>query len=222
MSIHPVIIKDLGIQDYIPTWDAMKKFTIERNESTQDELWIVQHPPVYTLGLNGKNEHILNPSKIPIVKIDRGGQITYHAPGQLIVYCMVDLKRRGYGVKDFVIHLQNSIQELLSEYNIKSHLVDKAPGVYVDNKKIAALGLRVKRNCTYHGLSINIDMDLKPFKDINPCGYPDLKVTQFSDCYLSNHSSLNPSALNFSSTDYFTNITQKFIPILKNRIYLQN
>ena len=201
---EPVIFKDLGMQNYLPIWEAMKKFTLERDNTTQDELWFVQHPPVYTQGLNGKNEHLLNPTTIPVINIDRGGQITYHAPGQLIVYCLIDLKRCGYGIHEFVIRLQNSIQLLLTEYKITGHLVDKAPGVYVDNKKIAALGLRVKRNCTYHGLSINIGMDLAPFKNINPCGYPDLEVTQMT---------------NYDITDSIETIADKFKPILKNNIY---
>ena len=205
ISKEPVIIKDLGMQDYLPIWEQMKKFTLERDNSTNDELWFVQHPAVYTLGLNGKNEHILNPTNIPVINIDRGGQITYHAPGQLVVYCLVDLKRCGYGIHEFVLRLQNSIQSLLAEYKITNHLVDKAPGVYVNNKKIAALGLRVKRNCTYHGLSININMDLSPFKDINPCGYPDLEVSQMLD---------------YGINDSIETISEKFKPILKNNIYL--
>lgn len=205
MSAEPVIFKDLGIQDYLPIWEAMKKFTLERDNTTHDELWFVQHPAVYTLGLNGKNEHILNPTKIPIINIDRGGQITYHAAGQLVVYCMVDLDRCGYGIKEFVVRLQNSIEMLLNQYKISSHLVENAPGVYVADKKIAALGLRVKRNCTYHGLAINIDMDLTPFNNINPCGYPDLEVTQMAD---------------YGITDSIETIAENFKPILKNSIYL--
>lgn len=201
---EPVVLKDLGIQDYLPTWEAMKKFTLDRDNSTQDELWFVQHPAVYTLGLNGKNEHILNPTNIPVINIDRGGQVTYHAPGQLIVYCMIDLNRCGYGIQVFVRRLQTSIQTLLKEYKIQSHLVSKAPGVYLEDKKIAAIGLRVKRNCTYHGLSINVDMDLTPFKNINPCGYPDLEVTQLSD---------------YGIIDSIDSIVNKFKPILINTLY---
>lgn len=204
MHEHLVTFKDIGLQEYIPTWDAMKEFTLSRTDKTQDELWFVQHPAIYTLGLNGTKEHILNPTDIPIINIDRGGQITYHAPGQLVVYCMVDLQRRGYGVKEFVIRLQKSIQNLLTEFKIPNHLVDKAPGVYVDNKKIAALGLRVKRHCTYHGLAINVDMDLEPFKNINPCGYPNLDITQMSD---------------YKVTDSINDISEQFKPILKNCIY---
>jgi len=204
MSKRNVVFKNMKQQDYKTIWHAMKKFTAERDSTTIDQIWFVEHPAVYTLGLNGKDSHILNPTKIPIVKIDRGGQVTFHAPGQLIAYCMVDLNRIGYGVKEFVKRLQTSIQALLSEYTINSHLVDKAPGVYTDSKKIAALGLRVKKNCTYHGLSINVNMDLKPFKDINPCGYPDLEVSQLLD---------------FGVTDKIEQIIEKFKPILITNIY---
>jgi len=205
MSEVHVIIKNLGLQEYTPVWDAMKKFTLERNKATPDELWLVQHPPVYTLGLNGKESHILNPTNIPVIKIDRGGQITYHGPGQLVVYCMINLERRGYGIKEFVKRLEQSVRDLLNEYHINSHLVNKAPGVYVDNKKIAALGLRVKKHCTYHGLSINIDMDLTPFSHINPCGYPKLAITQMTD---------------YNISDSLETISEKFIPIINKNIYL--
>lgn len=204
MSEEPVIIRDLGTQEYTPIWEAMKQFTLKRDNTTKDEIWFVQHPAVYTMGLNGKNEHILKSTNIPVINIDRGGQITYHAPGQLVVYCMVDLGRCGYGIHEFVIRLQNSIKMLLTQYKITSHLVDKAPGVYVADKKIAALGLRVKRNRTYHGLSINVDMDLAPFNNINPCGYPDLEVTQMAD---------------YGITDTLKTITDNFKPILTNSIY---
>jgi len=204
MSDNPVIFRDLGTQDYTPVWQKMKNFTLEREPATDDEIWLVQHPAVYTLGLNGKNDHILNSTNIPIINIDRGGQVTYHGPGQLVVYCLVDLKRQNYGVLEFVKRLQNSVQTLLASYKINSHLINKAPGVYVDNKKIAALGLRVKHDCSYHGLAINVDMDLSPFKDINPCGYPDLEVTQLSD---------------YNISDSVDIISEKFKPILENSIY---
>ena len=205
MTEKIVRFKDLGLKEFTPTWEAMKKFTLERNKSTADEFWFVQHPAVYTLGLNGKSRHILNPTNIPLISTDRGGQITYHAPGQLVVYCLVDLTRLGCGIHEFVIRLQNSIQTLLNEYNINSHLVDKAPGVYIKEKKIAALGLRVKKQCTYHGLSINIDMDMSPFNNINPCGYPGLEVTQLA---------------NLNVSDTMDIISEKFKPILENSIYL--
>ncbi len=204
MPVCPVIFKDLGTQNYTQVWQEMKNFTLERTAATKDEIWLLQHPPVYTLGLNGKNHHILNPQHIPVINIDRGGQVTYHGPGQLVVYCLIDLKRRNYGVQEFVKRLQNSVSSLLTDYKIQSHLIDKAPGVYVDNKKIAALGLRVKHDCTYHGLSLNVAMDLTPFKDINPCGYPDLEVTQLSE---------------YNIPDTIEIISNKFKPILENSIY---
>ena len=204
MSDTNFVFKNLGQQDYSEVWESMKDFTAQRDSKTKDEIWFVQHPPVYTLGLNGKNTHILNTSDIPVINIDRGGQVTYHGPGQLVVYCMINLQQRGYGVQAFVKRLQQSIQDLLLEYEIPSHLIEKAPGVYTNGKKIAALGLRVKRHCTYHGLSLNIDMDLAPFKNINPCGYPDLEVSQLSD---------------FAVTDKMEQIIEKFKSILENNIY---
>jgi len=177
----PPIIKNLGPQDYQSVWQRMQDFTKIRNENTPDELWIVEHPAVYTQGRSGKEEHILNATSIPIVKADRGGQVTYHGPGQLIIYTLIDLKRRKLGVRRLVTLLENSIIELLGDYKIKAHNDPKAPGVYVDNKKVAALGLRVSRGCTTHGLSLNIDMDLSPFQHINPCGYKGLEVTQCKD-----------------------------------------
>lgn len=172
---------NLGLQDYHQTWEAMKTFTTERNNNTEDALWVVEHPSVFTQGISGKAEHLLESSNIPVVKTDRGGQITYHGPGQLIVYCLIDLKRLGIGVKKMVSLIESSIMDLLKKYQIKSHLQDGAPGVYVDGAKIAALGLKVKNGRTYHGLSLNVDMDLSAFTQINPCGYQGLKVTQLSD-----------------------------------------
>ena len=177
----PPIIKNLGQQDYQSVWQSMQDFTKSRDENTPDELWVVEHPAVYTQGRNGKEEHILNATSIPIVKTDRGGQVTYHGPGQLIIYTLINLKRRKLGVRRLVTLLENSIIELLADYKIKARNDPKAPGVYVDNKKVAALGLRVSRGCTTHGLSLNIDMDLSPFQHINPCGYKGLEVTQCKD-----------------------------------------
>jgi lipoyl(octanoyl) transferase len=174
-------IVKLGCQDYLDTWQAMKNFTSTRTIESEDELWIVEHFPVFTQGIAGKIEHEINIKKIPIVKTDRGGQITYHAPGQLIIYCLIDLKRKNFGVKKMVSIIENSIIKLLSLYQIKAHLKNKAPGVYVDNKKIASLGLKVKHGKTYHGLSLNIDMDMLPFLQINPCGYQGLQITQLKD-----------------------------------------
>ena len=175
-------IINLGLQEYSQTWVAMKDFTNARDSHTEDELWIVEHPNVFTQGISSKSEHLLTTSdEIPVVDTDRGGQITFHGPGQLIIYCLIDLKRLGIGVKEMVSLIESSIMELLQEYNIESHLKEGAPGVYVDGAKIAALGLKVKKGSTYHGLSLNVDMVLSPFEQINPCGYQGLKVTQLSD-----------------------------------------
>ena len=159
----------------------MKNFTEQRNASTQDELWVLQHPPVFTQGLNGKPEHLLNPGNIPVIPIDRGGQVTYHGPGQLVIYCLLDLKRTDRGVRQLVSALEQSVIALLEYYGKTAYSRSDAPGVYVDNSKIASLGLRVRRGCSYHGLSLNVDMDLTPFQRINPCGYPGLQMTQLRD-----------------------------------------
>ena len=174
-------IKEKGLQDYASTWQEMVSFTENRNSQTVDELWTLEHRSVFTQGLSGKPEHLLKKTKIEVIKSDRGGQITYHGPGQLIVYCMIDIKRLGIGVKQMVSIIEMSIMDVLSDYSIKSHKVPGAPGVYVDGSKIAALGLKVKQGKTYHGLSLNIDMNLAPYDLINPCGYKDLNVTQMSN-----------------------------------------
>ena len=174
-------IKEKGLQEYTSTWQEMVSFTENRNSQTEDELWILEHRSVFTQGLSGKPEHLLKKTKIEVIKSDRGGQITYHGPGQLIVYCMIDIKRLGIGVKQMVSIIEMSIMDVLSDYSIKSHKVPGAPGVYVDGSKIAALGLKVKQGKTYHGLSLNIDMNLAPYDLINPCGYKDLNVTQMSN-----------------------------------------
>lgn len=159
----------------------MKVFTAQRGPETPDEIWLLQHPPVYTLGLAGKPEHLLHSSDIPVVNIDRGGQITYHGPGQIVIYLLLDLKRRGIGVKDLVRRMEQAIIDLLAAYDVHAERRDKAPGVYVGEAKIAALGLRIKNNCSYHGLCLNVDMDLSPYANINPCGYAGLQVTQTCD-----------------------------------------
>ncbi len=171
-------VSSKGLQDYLITWEEMKSFTENRNSKTLDELWTLEHNSVFTQGLSGKPEHLLKATKIPIIQSDRGGQITYHAPGQLIIYCLIDIKRLGIGIKKMVSIIEQSLIEFLSSYDIKAHTLMGAPGVYVNGSKIAALGLKVKQGRTYHGLSLNIDMDLAPYKLINPCGYSDLKVTQ--------------------------------------------
>jgi len=167
-----------GLQDYLTTWEEMKSFTENRDSDTLDELWTLEHNSVFTQGLSGKPEHLLKATQIPIIQSDRGGQITYHAPGQLIIYCLIDIKRLGIGIKKMVSIIEQSLIEFLSTYDITAHTLNGAPGVYVNDSKIAALGLKVKQGRTYHGLSLNIDMDLSPYKLINPCGYSDLKVTQ--------------------------------------------
>ena len=174
-------IKEKGLQDYTSTWQEMVSFTENRCDQTEDELWTLEHRSVFTQGLNGKPEHLLKESEIDIIQSDRGGQITYHGPGQIIVYCLIDIKRLGIGVKEMVRIIEKSIIDLLSDYSIPSHKIVGAPGVYVDGSKIAALGLKVKRGKTYHGLSLNVDMNLSPYKLINPCGYRDLNVTQMSN-----------------------------------------
>ena len=171
-------VSQLGLKDYQHVWKDMQDFTLARTADTQDELWIVEHPSVYTLGRNGKEEHILQETDIPIIKVDRGGQVTYHGPGQLVVYFLLDLHRRKLGIRQLVTLIENCIIELLSEFRITANSDKEAPGVYVDGRKIAALGLRVSKGCTTHGLSLNIDMDLLPFNLINPCGYKGLEVTQ--------------------------------------------
>ncbi len=167
-----------GLQDYLKTWEEMKSFTENRDSDTLDELWTLEHNSVFTQGLSGKPEHLLKKTQIPIIQSDRGGQITYHAPGQLIIYCLIDIKRLGIGIKKMVSMIEQSLIEFLSSYDITAHTLKGAPGVYVNDSKIAALGLKVKNGRTYHGLSLNIDMDLSPYSLINPCGYSDLKITQ--------------------------------------------
>lgn len=174
-------IKEKGLQDYTSTWQEMVSFTENRSDQTEDELWTLEHRSVFTQGLSGKPEHLLKKSEIDVIQSDRGGQITYHGPGQLIVYCLIDIKRLGIGVKEMVRIIEKSIIDLLSDYSIPSHKIVGAPGVYVDGSKIAALGLKVKRGKTYHGLSLNVDMNLSPYQLINPCGYRDLNVTQMSN-----------------------------------------
>lgn len=159
----------------------MQSFTQNRTSSTVDEIWLLEHEPVFTLGRNSKPEHILSESDIPMLQIDRGGQVTYHGPGQLIAYVLIDLKRHGIGVRQLVSCMEQSIIDTLAEYQLNAYAKKQAPGVYIDNAKIAAVGLRIKKGCSFHGLSFNLNMDLSPFKQINPCGYKDLQVTQLAD-----------------------------------------
>jgi lipoyl(octanoyl) transferase len=176
-----IVVKHLGRVDYEPTWRAMQDFSAARNDATPDELWVLEHPPVFTLGQAGKREHLLAATDIPVVPIDRGGQITYHGPGQVVIYVLVDLKRRGYGVKELVGRMEQAVIDLLAESGATAERKAGAPGVYVQGAKIAALGLRIKQGRSYHGLALNVDMDLSPFALINPCGYPGMAVTQMRD-----------------------------------------
>lgn len=182
LTPHSLLLtRHLGRVEYLPTWQAMQDFTATRGPDTPDELWLLEHPPVYTLGLAGKPEHLLRATDIPVVKIDRGGQITYHGPGQVVVYLLLDLKRRNIGVKELVRRLEQAVIDLLEGYGTQAERRDKAPGVYVGNAKIAALGLRIRNGCCYHGLCLNVDMDPSPYAAINPCGYEGLAVTQCRD-----------------------------------------
>jgi lipoyl(octanoyl) transferase len=178
---NQVEVRNLGTTDYQVTWAAMKDFTHARDAQTLDQLWITEHPPVFTQGLNGRAEHLLDAGDIPVLQIDRGGQITYHGPGQLVLYCLLDLNRMGLGVKGLVAIIEKSVIDLLRGYRIESHVRPGAPGVYVDQAKIAALGLRIRKGCCYHGLSLNVDMELEPFTRINPCGYRGLAVSQLRE-----------------------------------------
>ena len=174
-------VKSLGLQPYAQTWQAMQDYTNGRNTTSPDQLWLLQHPPVFTLGQAGKPEHLLNPGEIPVVKSDRGGQVTYHGPGQLIAYLLLDLRRARLGVRSLVTRLEESVIALLAKRGVTASARRDAPGVYIETSKVASLGLRVRRGCSYHGLSLNVDMDLEPFSRINPCGYPGLSVTQLAD-----------------------------------------
>jgi lipoyl(octanoyl) transferase len=169
------------MQPYQTTWQAMQDYTNNRDASTPDQLWLLQHPPIFTLGQAGKTEHLIDPGEIPVVKTDRGGQVTYHGPGQLIAYLLLDLRRARIGVRTLVNHLEQSVISLLREYGLAASPRLGAPGVYIADSKVASLGLRVRRGCSFHGLSLNVDMDLSPFERINPCGYPGLRVTQLAD-----------------------------------------
>ncbi|BBJ00265.1 octanoyltransferase [Ferrigenium kumadai] len=171
-------IRTLGLVEYQPTWDAMKQFTAERSGETRDEIWLVQHPPTYTQGLSGKPEHLLNPTDIPVVKIDRGGQITYHGPGQIVAYLLLDMRRWKIGVRELVRLMEQAVIDLLADYSVVAEGREGAPGVYVNGAKIASLGLKIRNGYCYHGLAFNVDMDLAPFANINPCGYAGLRVTQ--------------------------------------------
>ena len=175
-----IVIRDIDSGDYQTIWQAMQNFTDLRDDSVVDELWVVEHNPVFTQGQAGKEEHLLNPGDIPIVKVDRGGQVTYHGPGQLVIYLLINLRRKKIGVRDLVTLIEESIVEMLKSFGINAYAKKDAPGVYIDEKKVASLGLRVRRGCSFHGLALNVDMDLEPFLRINPCGYAGLEMVQTS------------------------------------------
>jgi len=181
MITHSVIIRDLGLQEYNQCWEAMKTFTNQRGPSDIDEIWFLEHPPIFTQGQNGKSEHLLNPGNIPVIHVDRGGQVTYHGPGQLVVYILIDLKRKKINIREIVTILEESVIQLLAELNITGIAETKAPGVYVNEKKICSVGLRIRRGCSFHGLALNVDMDLEPFCRINPCGFSQLEITQLRE-----------------------------------------
>ncbi len=177
----PVVIRNLGCVPYEPTWHAMQHFTQTRDADSADEIWLLEHPAVFTQGQAGKAEHVLAAGDIPVVQVDRGGQVTYHGPGQLVAYILIDVRRAGQGVRDLVTNIENSLIDLLSLYGVTAQAKPDAPGVYVAGKKIASLGLRIRRGCSFHGLALNVDMDLQPFHRINPCGYAGLQMTQLRD-----------------------------------------
>jgi lipoyl(octanoyl) transferase len=178
---HALIVRQLGLTDYESAWHDMQAFTESRSDNTPDELWFLEHPPVFTLGRNGKLEHLHDTGNIPVISVDRGGQVTYHGPGQMIAYPLLNIKRRQLGVQLLVRILEQAVIDLLSDYSLQAQRREQAPGVYIDNRKLAALGLRIRRGCSFHGLSLNVDMDLSPFAMIDPCGYSGLEVTQLRE-----------------------------------------
>ncbi len=200
--------QDLGLRDYEPVWRSMQEYTANRDNYSLDMIWCLEHEPVYTIGYNGDKSHLRKNVSIPLIRVDRGGQITYHGPGQLIIYFLIDLKRRNCGIKSLVNLMENAIIKLLESYDVNAHRIDTAPGVYVDQKKIAALGVRAKKFGCYHGLSLNVNMDLKPFDAINPCGYKDLTVTQLKDLG-------GPEDLNRVSKDLSQFILNEFTQLAK-------
>jgi len=179
-AIPAAVSRHLGLADYVSTWRAMQRFTAERTAATADEIWYLEHPPVYTLGANASRAHLIAPGDIPVVQIDRGGQVTYHGPGQLVVYPLIDLARLGLGVRDFVVALERAVIALAADFGIAAECRRGAPGVYVAGAKLASVGVRVRRNGSYHGLALNVALDLEPFTRINPCGYQGLEMTQLA------------------------------------------
>lgn len=181
VDFNQLIVRSFGLTDYQPIWQKMLDFTLQRQADTQDEIWLLQHQPVFTQGQAGKAEHLLAPGDIPVVQVDRGGQVTYHGPGQLVAYCLIDLQRKKWSIKQLVCAIEKAVINLLTDYNITSQVKNGAPGIYVNEKKICSLGLRIKRGCSFHGLALNVSMDMQPFERINPCGYQGLKMTQIAE-----------------------------------------
>jgi len=194
--------RQLGCRDYTTVWQSMQAYTGQRDRNSQDEVWLLEHPPVFTLGLAGKREHLLIPGDIPVIMTDRGGQVTYHGPDQLVIYLLLDLKRRGLGVRELVSRTETGVLHLLQEYGLEATTRSGAPGVYVEDKKIASLGFRVRRGCCYHGISLNVAMDLEPFGRINPCGYAGLEITHLE---LLN----GPTDMEQVATDLLAHLTQQ-------------
>jgi len=210
-SLNGLVVRRLGTLNYDDAFERMKAFTASRTQETADEIWLLEHPPVYTLGLGARDGHLHQAGDIPVVKTDRGGQVTYHGPGQLIAYVLVVLKRRGYGVRSLVYRIEQALIDMLAGYQLTAVRRDGAPGVYVQGAKIAALGLRVKNGCSYHGLALNIDMDLTPFERIDPCGYPGLEVTQL------NHQGVT-AAVETSAEQLVTHLTEQLQCLSTNPI----
>lgn len=196
-------VLELGMQDYKSCMHKLREFTTNRDKHTTDQIWILQHHPVFTQGQAGKAEHILNPGDIPIVQSDRGGQVTYHGPGQLIVYFLIDLPRKRINVRNFIDSIQQAVISLLASYDIQGYSDPEAPGVYVAGKKLCSIGVRVRKGCTYHGISLNVDMDLEPFKRINPCGYTGMEISQIS---------------NYVQPISMAAIIERLIPIIQNKL----
>ncbi len=179
-ALPAAVIRRLGRVEYEPTWRAMQRFTGERSAATPDEIWFLEHPPVFTLGVNASRAHLLSPGDIPVLQVDRGGEVTYHGPGQLVVYPLVDLRRAGVAIRDFVTALERGVIDLAAQFGIRAERRRSAPGVYVEGRKLASLGVRVRRGGSYHGLAVNVALDLEPFRRINPCGYQGLEMTQLA------------------------------------------
>lgn len=207
----PCRVRQLGLADYLVTWQAMRDFTDQRSAQTVDEIWLVEHHPVFTQGQAGRAEHVLAAGDIPLVQTDRGGQVTYHGPGQLVVYPLLALKRLGLGVRDWVTCIERTVVATLAEYGVESYSKADAPGVYVGGKKIASLGLRVRRGSSYHGVAINLDMDLSPFARINPCGYEGLMMTQLVD----------ELAKQGGAPELMAQFSQRFLSVLAQKLSLE-